>query len=192
MFDNEMASSINSFFDSCSCPFFKVADKNTIDTTVLDFSQKILNLDNILGANAPLKNLIKKIVENNMENSLFNCSQKMSKKILDNFMLILDNKELAERNIKLVKLAKNGDFSIGDISDFYIEYRERRYYKSSNYNSFFVVKGKNNRIFLLYFFDNKEVKFAKVYNVLKSYSRIADITKLFIKSFSTEIFINER
>lgn len=189
--DNEMSNSVNAFIDAGSCAFTKSLEKKEVASTVLDFSEKICNLNSIFNYRTPLKLLMEKLSEKKLEKTIFNCSQKMRKKILANFKEILKNKKAPENKLKFVAIKKDGTFSVEEITDIFLEYKERSYSLSKTLNTFFIVEGKANRIFLLDFF-RKDFKIAKALKILAGYSELAAVNESFIKTFATEIFLDEK
>jgi hypothetical protein len=190
--DNEMAGSINSLIDSCSCSFSKNQKKDNVEATVLDLSKKVCNLNNLFNYETPLGFLMEKIIHKKIEKVLFNCPKKMYDKILKNFLEILKGRESIKENIEFVEREKNGVFNIKDIEDIFLEYKERRYFLARTLNVFFIVKGKDNRIFLLDFFKKKDFKFSKVLAIINSYSEMAKTNEKLVTAFSAEIFLNEK
>lgn len=189
--DNEMSNSVNAFIDAGSCAFTKSLEKKEVASTVLDFSEKICNLNSIFDYRTPLGLLMEKLSEKKLEKTIFNCSQKMRKKILDNFKEILKNKKTTENKLKFVEIKKDGTFRVEDIVDIFLEYKERSYSLSKTINTFFIVEGKDNKIFLLDFF-RKDFKVTKALKILAGYSELARVNESFIKAFATEIFLDEK
>lgn len=189
--DNEMSNTVNAFIDAGSCAFTKTLEKKEVANTVLDFSEKICNLNSIFNYKTPLGLLMEKLSEKKLEKTIFNCSQKMRKKILDNFKEILKNKKPQENELKFIEIKRDGTFKIEEITDIFLEYKERSYSLAKTFNTFFIVEGKDNRIFLLDFF-KKNFKVAKAQKIIAGYSELAAINESFVKTFATEIFLDEK
>jgi len=189
--DNEMANAVNAFIEAGSCAFFKSSEKKEVASTGLDFSEKICNLNTIFKGGSLLKLLLEKLEEKKLEKTIFNCSKKMREKILANFCGTLKNKKLLKNEIKFVPIERAGAFSVEELTDIFLEYKERSYPLSKTLNTFFVVEGKANKIFLLDFF-KKDFKVAKALKILAGYSELAAVNENFIKAFATEIFLNEK
>ena len=189
--DNEMANAVNAFIEAGSCSFFKSSEKREVASTGLDFSEKICNLATIFKAGSPLKLLLEKLEEKQLEKTIFNCSRKMREKILANFCGTLKNKKLPENEIKFVPIKSAGTFNVEEITDIFLEYKERSYFLAKTFNTFFIVEGKANKIFLLDFF-KKDFKVTKALKILEGYSELAAVNERFIETFATEIFLNEK
>jgi hypothetical protein len=189
--DNEMSNAVNSFIDAGSCAFTKNLEKKEVASTVLDFSEKICNLKTIFDYKTPMGLLMEKLSEKKLEKTIFNCSQKMQKKILANFSEILKKKKQPVKALEFVALKRGESFNLEEITDIFLEYKERSYSLSKTFNTFFIVEGKANKIFLLDFF-KKDFKVAKALKILAGYSELAAVNESFIKAFATEIFLDEK
>lgn len=189
--DGEMAAAVNTFIDAGSCAFTKSSEKKEVASTVLDFSEKICNLKTIFAYKTPLGLLLEKVGAKKLEKTIFNCSQKMRKKILANFEEILKQQKQPVKALEFVALKRGEGFKLEDIKDIFLEYKERSYACSKTFNTFFLVEGKANKIFLLDFF-KKDFKVTKALKILAGYSELAAVNESFIKTFATEIFLDEK